>query len=85
MTFKLKGGSVIRSIPQLKRALAKMTPEVFTHHVNHTKNDFSSWVKDIYGDVMLADALRKHTDKPLIEKELERALREAFLQHKPRK
>lgn len=85
LTFKLKGGGVLRNIPQLKRALNKMNDDTFTHHVNHHKNDFSNWIKDVYGDAELAHSLTRHQDKALIEKELEKALREAFLQQRYRK
>lgn len=82
VTFKLKGGGIIRNIPQLKRALAKMAHTEFSHHVNEHKNDFSNWIKDIYGDQQLSDTLKKHTDKIIIEKELEKALREAYIKQK---
>ncbi len=82
LTFKLKGGGIIRNIPQLKRAMAKMKDEIFTHHVNLDKNDFSNWIKDVYGDSELANTIKQHKDKELIEKEIEKALRQAFLQHK---
>jgi len=85
LTFKLKSGGIIRNIPQLKRAMAKMKDEVFTHHVNSAKNDFSNWIKDVYGDAILAESIKKHTDKELVEKELEKALRQAFVQQKSRR
>lgn len=80
--FRLKDGGVLRNIPQLKRALAKMSDDTFYHHVNEHKNDFSAWVKDIHGDLGLANALKQHKDKELIELEVEKALRHAFLQNK---
>lgn len=82
LTFKLRGGEIIRNIPQLKRMMAKMKDDVFTHHVNSEKNDFSNWVRDVHGDKELAESIKKCQDKVLIEKELEKALRDAFLQQK---
>lgn len=60
--FKLHGGGVIKSIPGLTRALLEMSNETFSHHCNNHKNDFSTWVKDIFKEPSLAHQLEKtHT------------------------
>ncbi len=34
-----------------------MADEIFYHHVNEAKNDFANWIKDIIGEIELADQL----------------------------
>ena len=40
-----------------------MTQDVFVNHVNLTKNDFADWIRAVYKDVELADAIGDSTDK----------------------
>jgi len=73
--FKLADGTTIKNVLELKDTLKKMNKEVFNNHVNPTKNDFYSWVKDIYKDEILAESI-KNIKSPeniirLIEKRLE--------------
>ncbi len=60
--FKLRGGGMIRNIPGLHKALLNMNDEIFTHHCNTHKNDFSTWVKEVFKEPALAKNLeQKHT------------------------
>ena len=43
--------------------LESMDVDTFNHHVNETKNDFSSWIKGVFGDYRLSDALRSLNDR----------------------
>ena len=61
--FWVNNGPVIKNLEELYNALADMSNEVFMHHVNKEKNDFSSWVRDILGDKILADDLMKSKSK----------------------
>ncbi len=56
-SFRLNNGGSISSLRQLYSALQNMDQGVFTHHVNDSRNDFGSWVKDIHKDYRLANAL----------------------------
>lgn len=58
--FRLWGGEVIRTVPELKDALERMPEQAFYHHVNQHKNDFSTWIEHCFHDKALADAMRKH-------------------------
>ncbi len=57
--FKLHGGGVIKSIPGLKKALLEMNNDTFSHHCNYAKNDFSTWVKDVFKEPSLAHQIEK--------------------------
>ncbi len=52
-------GRVFRNLRDLAEALKEMSGELYKHHVNSEKNDFSNWVHDVVGDVTLAYQLRK--------------------------
>lgn len=62
--FYASNGQVFRSLADLIDGLEMMDKLTFEHHVNHYKNDFSNWIKGVFGDVRLADAIR-----PLVERE----------------
>lgn len=55
--FWVNNGSILKNIEELANALPDMAEEVFRHHVNSDKNDFSNWVKDVIGDQKLANDL----------------------------
>jgi transketolase len=61
--FRLWGGEIIHTVPELKRALEHMDTKTFRYHVNNRKNDFSAWIKQAFGDTLLAEELRKHPTK----------------------
>ncbi len=61
--FRLWGGEVIHTVPELKQALERMDDKTFHHHVNPHKNDFSAWIQDCFEDTLLAEALRKYPAK----------------------
>lgn len=45
--FVLKDGVKLRSLRDLKDHLSFMNDDVYNYHVTDSKNDFSSWVKDV--------------------------------------
>ena len=81
-SFKAKDGVVIKSIPELHKAVQGMNQEVFTHHVNDKKHDFAQWVSDIHEDHDLAAALKKSTTKTSVIRALGTRLSQL---HKARK
>ncbi|MBW2978154.1 hypothetical protein KY331_04880 [Candidatus Woesearchaeota archaeon] len=56
--FKLANGKTIKNILELKGALKNINKEVFNCHVNPNKNDFYSWIRDIYEDKILAESIK---------------------------
>lgn len=77
--FKLKDGGVIKTIPELKKALNSMNEEVYSHHVDANKNDFAAWIRDVFHDHALAENVQTARTKTGIEKELKKVLRELYL------
>lgn len=75
--FWLHDGRTLQTLHQLQDALHDMKPEVFSHHVNSSKNDFASWVIDITGDKALADSIRKSKTPKSMEAVIDKALANA--------
>jgi len=57
--FKLYGGGTIHTLPGLQEALLDMSDIAFSHHCNNHRNDFSSWVKDVFNEPHLAKQLEQ--------------------------
>ena len=57
--FIVADGKKLKNIIELADALETMSEEIFRHHANEFKNDFSSWVKDVFYDNSLAEDITK--------------------------
>ena len=60
-------GVIIKNLEGLHNALRNMSNETFHHHINHDKNDFSTWVKEVVGDNSLARQLKKAATRSSME------------------
>ena len=69
--FWLLDGTGVTSLHELYEAFNTMNDEVFLHHVNQRKNDFSQWVKNVYHDENLAFKLSKIQNKKQAKKIIE--------------
>ncbi len=58
LTFRLRDGKELTNLVELARALEEMADETFFHHANGERNDFSSWVKDVFELDGLSDSIR---------------------------
>ena len=58
-------GSVIRHLGELPAALRGMSSETFDFHVNEERNDFHSWVLDIFNHSGLARNIKNSKSKEL--------------------
>ncbi|MBI2652046.1 hypothetical protein HYX00_01155 [Candidatus Woesearchaeota archaeon] len=61
--FWSNDGQIIKNLAELPHALKRMKRQTFSYHVNKEKNDFATWVRDVFGDVDLADKLNKKLNK----------------------
>lgn len=68
--FSLCTGALIKDIKELAFALDHLSDEELYEHVNHEKNDFSTWMKDVFEECELADKLCKAKDRKDIQIEL---------------
>lgn len=57
--FVVADGRKLKNILELADALETMSEEIFRHHANDFKNDFSTWVKDVFYDHSLADDISR--------------------------
>jgi hypothetical protein len=55
--FVMCNGTSIKSIHELAMMLDNMSDDDFNFHVTEEKNDFSSWIRNVFGDAELADKL----------------------------
>ncbi len=55
--FILNNGVRLKNLYELSSALAQLEAGVFVHHVNRERNDFSSWVRDVHQDKVLASSI----------------------------
>jgi hypothetical protein len=60
--FFCEDGCVSGNLTELVNCLTHMSEEIFSHHVTSWKNDFSNWVRDVFGDNELASDLAKITN-----------------------
>lgn len=56
--FVLSNGRVLKNLHELRNALLSMDDGTFRYHVNTEKNDFSNWIRHVFGDADLADKIR---------------------------
>lgn len=75
--FRCCDGKVLRNLKDLSDALSMMTDETYAYHCNGERQDLSNWVRNIIGDVELADDLELATSRSLAAWEV--ATRIAFL------
>ncbi len=61
--FWCNDGNVLRDINELKDALVRMSDQTFLYHSNHEKKDFSNWIRDVVGDIKLAQILETVPDR----------------------
>lgn len=74
--FILRSGEQLRSLDELSEAINLIEPETFHAHVNEGKNDFASWVDNVFGESALAQKLREHPTPLRMMVSIEKFLRE---------
>jgi hypothetical protein len=66
--FYVKDGTVIRHLGELPDALRNMNPETFAHHVNDERNDFHTWISEVFEHQRLARKIKKLKRKETMAK-----------------
>ena len=61
--FVVADGKRLKNVLELADALETMSEEIFRHHANEFKNDFSSWVRDVFYDHSLAEDISRAKTK----------------------
>jgi hypothetical protein len=61
--FVLCNGKPVKNVKELADLMEELEDHVFSFHVTPEKNDFATWVKDIFQDVELAQKLAGVKDK----------------------
>jgi hypothetical protein len=61
--FYFVHGAVARSISEMSQELGRISDDVFRYHCNAEKNDFYQWIRNIFGDVQLADKIQHLSSK----------------------
>lgn len=74
--FYVSNGKILNNIKELYHEINQMPDDVFFHHVNADKNDFSNWVREVMGEKALAAKMAKAAT-PVMMKEVLKGLFEA--------
>jgi hypothetical protein len=61
--FVMQDGRKIESLFQLIDELETMGEDAFRHHVNDMRNDFASWVRDVFASPSLAEEMQSVRDR----------------------
>jgi hypothetical protein len=56
--FILIDGSTLKDMESLVEAFDRMSEDVFRYHVNEFKNDFASWVQEVFDEKDLSEELK---------------------------
>ncbi len=82
--FWLRSGRGLRSLRELANVLPSIGEEEWRYHVNEEKNDFANWIRDVFGQHRLAEALRRATSKSDFQRLLYTTLTKASIVEKQR-
>jgi len=74
--FWIVDGTPLHNLHELYAALDRMADETFEHHVTGDKNDFASWVSNVYHDEELAYKLHRARHKTQAKRAIEDRIEE---------
>jgi len=66
--FYMCDGRRVNSLANLVKALRHTKADVYSYHVNESKNDFSMWINDVFKDSKLARSIYKLSKTNTIKK-----------------
>lgn len=67
-------GRRIRDCEELADILHQINDDIFKFHVTNEKNDFSTWIHDVFNDEDIAESIRKIHDRTAMRAELYKKL-----------
>ncbi|HIH38208.1 hypothetical protein J4460_06415 [Candidatus Woesearchaeota archaeon] len=62
-SFFLCDGAELKTLEDLEKALDSMPDWIFSHHVTAERNDFATWIKDVYGEEDFATQVSAQKDR----------------------
>jgi hypothetical protein len=65
--FILCNGKPLKNIKELADIMEDIEDHVFNHHVTEDRNDFATWVKDVFKEIELAKKIAGVKDKKHIQ------------------
>ncbi len=75
--FYAANGRVLKNLHELANALLSMDGKTFSHHVNSQKNDFSSWIRGVFKERLLADEIAGLKSREQILRRINEVLKDA--------
>ena len=55
--FLVQNGDILKNVKELASSLESMDEVTFNHHVNEERNDFASWISNVFNDKNLASQI----------------------------
>lgn len=65
--FTLHNGKQIRNLKELAQEVGDMEDYVFFHHVTDDRNDFCTWITDVFDELTLAEKIAGMKDKKAMQ------------------
>jgi hypothetical protein len=72
--FLCKDGRIIRTLEDLMKIVKDLSQKDFLHHVNKERNDFATWIRDVVGDFVLANRLKRVKGQSTMSKLIEKRI-----------
>jgi len=72
--FWFCNGQVAQNLKSLANILETITQDVFEHHANANKNDFSRWIADVFGEAALAKGIQNSKSAKAMAKRIKAKL-----------
>lgn len=80
LCFWVNNGPILKDLFELRDALQNMSPEIFSHHVNKDKNDFSIWVGEVMQDAELAKKMLRNKSSASMFKTVDSHLKNNYME-----
>ncbi len=72
LCFKTADGACLKNIIELLDYIKKTSDNNYNHHVNDNRNDFTTWLRDVFKEKELAHAIEKAKARKYVQRILEK-------------